>query len=555
MSTASPEVCPGLDSLAPEYEILGELGRGGMAVVHLARERQLDRDVAIKLIRARWIDDAEVLARFAREARLVAGLEHPNIVRLYSVRHLPGAALALIMQYVPGLTLKEEVLRSGPLAPARAERVLREVAAALACAHSHGIVHRDVKPDNIFIDERDGTALLADFGVARPLAGDAQVTVAGMAMGTPAYMSPEQIDGSGFDARSDLYSLGLVGWELLTGETPWEGESFYSVLHKQKTTELPSLRKLRPDAPARLRTAIEVAIRKRPADRWVDVAEFLTCLNGGAEPAWRTWVRTAADSLTTRVAPARPVAVETAAQARAADPVAALATVVYPRPDPAAVAVASAPDGASPAARLQPTTRPDATGDEQTGPPVAGGEQPALLAQPDRSHDSGVSWWSSLASHLARLRFADLLERRWPGEHSVRSFLAAVPVPRTAALKLELMSPEQREVDAERQRLEEWLLLRARLDRRTVADAGEHRHPHWALYPHGLADYAALLTIPSVDAPLAALLMETYGALDVLLGDLPIGVERRTGGRIRASQARALLENLRLEERRARNEE
>jgi alpha-tubulin suppressor-like RCC1 family protein/tRNA A-37 threonylcarbamoyl transferase component Bud32 len=260
--------------LESEYEILGELGRGATAVVYRARDRELGREVAIKVIRPKYVDDDETVARLAREARTVAQLQHPNIVTLYAVRRVRDGSLALVMQFVPGRTLREILNEKGAWSFERADRVLRDVAGALAHAHECGIVHRDVKPENIFIDERTGRALLSDFGVARSIESDSQLTATGTAIGTPSYMSPEQIDGTELDGRSDLYSLGLVGWEMLTGRRPWEGEGLYTVIYKQKREDLPPIDELRPDTPNRLIYLIEGATRKNPSDRWSGAAEF-----------------------------------------------------------------------------------------------------------------------------------------------------------------------------------------------------------------------------------------------------------------------------------------
>ncbi|MEP6831903.1 MAG: serine/threonine-protein kinase, partial [Gemmatimonas sp.] len=226
--------------LEDEYELLNELGRGGSAVVWRARDKNLGREVAIKVVHTRTAganDDA--IARLAREARTVAKLQHPNIVTVYAVKRLREGGLALVMQLVPGRTLKQAVAEGGAFSADQAERVIRDVAEALAYAHSHGVVHRDVKPENIFIDESNGRAMLSDFGIAHSSEFDSRLTMTGAAIGTPAYMSPEQIDGAPANARSDVYSLGLVSWEMLTGERPWEGETLYNVIFKQKHEELP----------------------------------------------------------------------------------------------------------------------------------------------------------------------------------------------------------------------------------------------------------------------------------------------------------------------------
>ena len=280
-----PEDLPRFAELEAEYEILRELGRGGTAVVYLARDRELGRDVAIKVIRTVYVEDEEAAARLAREAKTVGRLQHPNLVALYGTRRLRDRSLALIMQYVPGRTLKSEIQQRGALPYAQVTRVLADIARGLAYAHRHRIVHRDIKPENIYIDEETGIARLSDFGIARPWDSDSSLTLPGAAIGTPTYMSPEQMDGGSLDGRSDIYSLGLVGWETLTGRRPWAGESLFSVIYKQKHEALPSLTLQRPDVPAGLLAAIEVSLRKDPADRWPDADAFLKALGEAASPA------------------------------------------------------------------------------------------------------------------------------------------------------------------------------------------------------------------------------------------------------------------------------
>jgi serine/threonine protein kinase/alpha-tubulin suppressor-like RCC1 family protein len=274
--------------LDAEYEIGRELGRGGTAVVYLARERERGRRVAIKVIRTTFVDDEEAVARLAREAHIVGSLQHPNIVASYGTRRLRDNSLALIMQYMPGRTLKDEVRSCGPLPFERIEQVLTDLGRALSCAQRHRIVHRDIKPENIYIDEETGSARLSDFGIARPWDVKQGVTLPGLAVGTPAYMSPEQIDGRDIDGRCDLYSLGLVGYEMLTGHQPWAGESLFGVIYRQKHDTLPELETVRPGIPGRLRIALEGMLRKNREERWRDADEFLTVLRGnGAVPKRR----------------------------------------------------------------------------------------------------------------------------------------------------------------------------------------------------------------------------------------------------------------------------
>jgi serine/threonine protein kinase len=195
-----------------------------------------------------------------------------------SVLDLGDAGIGLVMAHMTGRTLDQFIRDEGRLSPERAEAILRDVAHALDAAHTMGIVHRDVKPGNIFI-EPDGRALLADFGLARSMTGETQLTMTGVAIGTPTYMAPEQIDGVELDGRGDIYSLGLVAWEMLSGTRPWAGESLYAVLYHQKHEYLPDLRELRPDVPDRLAGIIARSIEKEPAARWQSIPELLAALD------------------------------------------------------------------------------------------------------------------------------------------------------------------------------------------------------------------------------------------------------------------------------------
>ncbi|HET7458953.1 MAG TPA: protein kinase [Gemmatimonadaceae bacterium] len=285
---ASPLPTPALRALEAEYEFLREVGRGGMATVYLARARASGRVVAIKTVATHRAHDPEAVARFAREARTVLTLDHPNIVRSYSVESLEGGALAIVMQHAAGGTLRDALRQAqgaGERIPvARVASILADVAAALAHAHERGVVHRDVKPENVFLDPRNGRALLSDFGIARSLDADNALTMTGSAIGTPTYMSPEQIDGLRVDGRSDVYALGLVGWELLAGSRPWEGDSLYTVIYKQKHEALAPLAVVRPDVPAALRDAIERALQKDPSERWPDAHAFHDALRAAVPP-------------------------------------------------------------------------------------------------------------------------------------------------------------------------------------------------------------------------------------------------------------------------------
>jgi len=252
-------------ALAGRYSLERELGRGGMGVVYLAREVRLDRPVAIKLLPPSKTVDPSLRERFLKEARTAAKLSHPNIIPIHAVEEI-GEFVFFAMAYVDGETLTERVRRRGPMAPSEAARVLRDVAWALAYAHGQGVIHRDVKPDNILLEEASGRVLVADFGIAGVVAGAAGL-VTGEIIGTPEFMSPEQALGEDVDARSDLYSLGIVGYFTLSGTLPFEAEKATDVLAKQVTEPAPPLSTTAPLVPRRLAQAIDRCLAKDPADR------------------------------------------------------------------------------------------------------------------------------------------------------------------------------------------------------------------------------------------------------------------------------------------------
>lgn len=275
MTATRPDPSIDLSELERDYIVKRELGKGGMGSVFLARHRTAGHDVAIKVISNKYIADADALSRFEREARLMARIRHPNIVHQYELRRLHGGHVALVMQYVRGESLITILRRRGKLRFDECSQILRDIGLALEHAHANGIIHRDVKPHNILIDADKGSALLSDFGIAKATQGDAEVTATGMAIGTPAYMAPEQIDNAAVDGRADLYSLGVVGWEMLSGKRAWEGESLFGIIYKQKHQDLAPLTLLRPDTPQRLLLALEGALEKDPARRWSSASEFV----------------------------------------------------------------------------------------------------------------------------------------------------------------------------------------------------------------------------------------------------------------------------------------
>jgi eukaryotic-like serine/threonine-protein kinase len=256
-------------ALAGEYSIQRELGRGGMGVVYLARDVQLDRDVAIKVLPSYLARDAAARERFLREARLAAGLSHPHIVPIHRVSEA-GGFVFFVMSYVEGETLGERLRTRGPLPPAEASRVLREVAWALAYAHGRGIVHRDVKPDNILLEAGTGRALVTDFGIAHGGRDAEPGAHLGKVMGTAYFMSPEQAAGEAIDGRSDIYSLGVVGYLAVSGRLPFEASNLPALLLRQTTEDPQSVMRAAPGLPPALGAAIDRCLARDRARRFTD---------------------------------------------------------------------------------------------------------------------------------------------------------------------------------------------------------------------------------------------------------------------------------------------
>src|SRR2546427_537908 len=225
------------EQLKDEYEIVDELGRGGMAIVFKAREKQLERDVAIKVLPFSLAFDKEFVERFQREARTSAKLEHPSIIPIYRVGK-SGRVIYFVMKFLRGKPLSSVLAARGTLPPAEIRQILVQVARALAYAHKSGIVHRDIKPDNIMFDEH-GLAVVTDFGIAKAASGG-KLTGTGMSIGTPHYMSPEQARAQALDGRSDIYSLGVVAYQSLTGRVPFDGEDSFSIGYKHIMEEIPT---------------------------------------------------------------------------------------------------------------------------------------------------------------------------------------------------------------------------------------------------------------------------------------------------------------------------
>ena len=261
------------------YAIERELGRGGMGIVFLARDLRLERVVAVKLLPPDRARDAAARERFLREARMAAQLSHPNIIPIHAVEEF-GDFVFFVMSFVDGETLGARVRREGALKPHDAARILREVAWALAYAHGQGVVHRDVKPDNILLERGSGRALVADFGIARSvqayaLSGEHEL------VGTPEYMSPEQATGDALDGRSDLYSLGVVGYYALSGRLPFTAASVAGLLAQHAGQAPPPL--VVPGAPGSLLAAVERCLQKGVAERFQSGEELAAALSTGLD--------------------------------------------------------------------------------------------------------------------------------------------------------------------------------------------------------------------------------------------------------------------------------
>lgn len=272
----APEFVALQQAVAGRYSLERELGRGGMGIVFLARDVALDRLVAIKLLPPAQAAQAGLKERFLKEARTAAQLSHPNIVAIYLVEEKNGLVY-FVMSYVEGDTLGARLRARGPLAPAAGMRLLQESAWALAYAHLKGIVHRDVKPDNILIEQGSGRAMVTDFGIAR--AGETTGgTSVGEILGTAQYMSPEQACGEAVDGRSDLYSLGIVGFYLFSGKPPFDAPDVPSLLAQQITKAPPPLASVAPGVPSKVAQAVDKCLAKSRDDRFATGEAFAEAL-------------------------------------------------------------------------------------------------------------------------------------------------------------------------------------------------------------------------------------------------------------------------------------
>jgi Tol biopolymer transport system component len=268
-----------------QYQILEELGQGGMAVVYKAWQSSLRRNVAIKVMLPHLLTDREFVQRFQQEAVVAANLNHPNIVTIYEVSQHEGYFF-IVMEYVEGWSLEQLILSEGALGLERGVHILRQVADALDFAHQRQFVHRDIKPANILLTP-EKKVVISDFGIAKALKGSgatANLTATGTIIGSPAYMSPEQIIGQDVDYRTDLYSLGLVAYEMFSGRAPFGGGTT-AILYAQVNTPPPSIGEVQPDLPPHAVTALGRMLAKQPSERYQTASVFVEVLAGQRQPS------------------------------------------------------------------------------------------------------------------------------------------------------------------------------------------------------------------------------------------------------------------------------
>ena len=254
-----------------QYQIKSVLGRGGMATVFLARQTSMDRDVAVKVMARDLADDEQFVARFEHEAQLIARLQHPHILPVIDFGR-EGKNVYIVMRLVTAGSLDDR-LRRGALPLPLASRMLTQIASALTFAHEQGIIHRDLKPNNVLLDARDN-AYLTDFGIAKMLAGTTKLTATGNILGTPAYMAPEQGLGEPGDERSDIYSLGVILFQMLTGHLPFDADTPLAIILKHVHDPIPDPREFVPDLSEELAQIVQKAMAKDPNTRYQTAAEM-----------------------------------------------------------------------------------------------------------------------------------------------------------------------------------------------------------------------------------------------------------------------------------------
>lgn len=264
--------------LDDRYQLTERIGEGGMAEVFLGTDIRLKRDIAVKVLRPQYSSDKQFLDRFLDEARAMAGFSHPNIVNVYDAGRERGRSY-IVMEYVPGTDLRNLIKERGPLPIEQALKVIEQVAQGVAAAHSKDIVHRDIKPGNVLITP-DGAVKVADFGIARAVSDSKQLTEPGVVWGTTAYLSPEQIRGDTATPASDVYSIGVVLYEMLSGKPPFQGEDRVAIALQHLHDEPTPLSEKNPKVPRGIEYIINRAMSKQASQRYSDADEFARAIRG-----------------------------------------------------------------------------------------------------------------------------------------------------------------------------------------------------------------------------------------------------------------------------------
>lgn len=276
---ADPEFLAKLrEVLGDEYQLLEQIGSGGFAHVHKARDRRLDRIVALKIMRPEFARDPAFAERFRREGKALAKLRHPGVVTIYDIRE-SGDLIYYVMPFAAGPNLRERLEDLGKLPPVEVHRILIDLCDAIGAAHLAGIIHRDVKPDNVVLEGRLEKPLLVDFGIAKAIENYGEdLTEQGVLVGTPAYMSPEQSAGEKIDHRTDIYSLGVLAYRLLTGKLPFDGSTSQAILSQHISDAATPVRVLNPAVPSKLADAVMKCMAKDPAERFQSAQELASAL-------------------------------------------------------------------------------------------------------------------------------------------------------------------------------------------------------------------------------------------------------------------------------------
>lgn len=270
-TSAVPSLEPGAQLIAGRYQILSLLGEGGMGFVYRARDTVLDEVVALKVLRHDLIATPELIERFKREVKLARRVTHPNVARMFDIGDHGGSSF-LTMEFIDGEPLNDVLHKSGRLPDARVIGLCADICEGLAAAHRAGVVHRDLKPDNVMLS-RDGRVLITDFGIARDPVATPKGTL-GAIVGTPAYMAPEQVEARpDIDFRADIYALGVMLFEMFTGELPWKGTSALTIAAARLYAPAPDPRNVRTDLPPKIASLILRCLARKPEDRWSDVLE------------------------------------------------------------------------------------------------------------------------------------------------------------------------------------------------------------------------------------------------------------------------------------------